>query len=704
MSENPQIPELASTLRGILKDVCASIPALDWNAREALAYETVSRFLIAAKGATLASEDVYFGGDSLRPYLTVSFNNQVWLVSRERPGLTRPRLVTEFDSGMFGPVRTVFGEPGLPGEFIRLISAGSLTSERLLVPKVYLTSLTNPSRYQTRRYPLNVGRLAQWLRFQHASRVLVADLALDFDGNVEDLFDDILSFKPDIVGISLNFGEFESLRELISLIRNANVRPIICLGNVLAAWAPEEATRICTGFELHISSSYGESDLEQLCLSFRKTLQLSADRNDQSIHWPTAIVLPDERLLADTLKQGGQVSIETSFGCQFSGCSFCPRSHRGKEWKRPAPQDSLAVVDSVASHVSGSNGERSGVLSFVDEEAFGEEGINGGDREPLIAKLVSTAGSHQVACEIYTRVEQIFDRQRKAAESLRRLQLLSQMMPALARVFVGVESGSDSQLQRYGKGQTTRDVVDALRAGSLLGLPLEFGFITFDPLLTQSEIVENLEFLAREDILLTPSPELGIEDICALVVSNDVSALPLGDPIFNHIAYMATELELFANSSFFRRLSYAHPHLLGQYDSSFARYDYSYQDPTVGEIASWCRVWTEGTFKPVYRIRLASRALKGSSTPFHSIIRKYREATFNLLLALTSRFSTDFRTRVTRLLTTRQGKPLVEFQDADITLNDLGQLWEWIVSGPAAAVITEHPQFNLDSLEHRRAT
>jgi len=29
-------------------------------------------------------------------------------------------------------------------------------------------------------------------------------------GNVEDLFDDILSFKPDIVGISLNFGEFES--------------------------------------------------------------------------------------------------------------------------------------------------------------------------------------------------------------------------------------------------------------------------------------------------------------------------------------------------------------------------------------------------------------------------------------------------------------------------------------------------------------
>lgn len=686
---------------------CALPWEIEWNCRETTAFQ----FLSDKLEGRFQRADVFFGGDSLRPYLAAQVSGKIWIISYMEGTLSRPQLIEDLNLGKYGLVKRKNVVVGLDNYVVRLLPNGGAMASQFAVPNVYLTSLTNASRYQTRRYPLNIGRLGQWLRFQHAGRVKVVDLALNFDGNNDELFNDIQTYAPDILGISINFGEGETFRKLILAILKTDLRPVICLGNVLPAWSPAEIRNVCDGFDVYISNSYGEVDLEDVCRSFgqAKARNLEAYKTDGTENqtnvsrWPQVMVLPDEHLLSCTLEQSGQASIETSFGCQYSRCSFCPREHRGKSWQRPAMGDVTAVVNGMATRISKDATGNSNILSLVDEDAFGEEGVTPGIDRPSIIDLVTVAGNSGVSCEIYTRLEQIFDRRRESLESLNRIEQLLMIKPHLARVFVGVESGSDSQLRRYAKGQSAAQVIDALRVGALLGLPLEFGFITFDPLLTQEELVENLEFLARRDVLLKPEQISGAEEIYSRVISRRDDGLEQGEPIFARVAYMATELEMFSNSPYFKRLAITHPGLVGEYESSFSRYDYSYQDPVISSIATWCRVWTESTFRPMYRMRLASRTIKNtSSNPFSAVVHRYREATYGLLLILTERFANLRKERISRILRdTQLGIPTTIYC-SDVSVNELQQLWQWIASAMSPTYNIEPVGFSLDNLKQRR--
>lgn len=694
--------EIVEALEQAFLRCCSMATGTDWNDRESEAFQSLCGSLSGVGG--LPRNNVYLGGDIIRPYLSLCLGDQLWMTYEyDSRGLSRPRLIAEIEGGE--------GRKGSNGLITRSITINQQLADRLHVPSVYLATLTNLSRYQTRRYPLNIGRLAQWLRFQHVGHVRASDLALTFGGDLAKLTADIQLSRPDILGISLNFGELNTLADLISSIRKTDLRPLICLGNVLAAWAAEEVTAVCAGFQVFISYSYGERELEDLCLSFRKRPMAEEQFDNQQRYGgeqggevfigPKVIVLPDEGLLAETLRQGGQASIETSFGCQYGRCTFCPRDHRGKGWRRPAPEDACAVIENMGKIIRSVVDNGSGVLSIVDEDAFGEEGIDLNCEEPSVVGLIKRAGEG-IRCEIYARLEQIFHRRRSEHGSKRRLQQLLDMKPYLSRVFVGLESGSDSQLRRYGKGQTVRESIEALQAASLLGLPLEFGFITFDPLLTQSELIENIEFLARTDILLsTASSEVSVEDVYSMIGEEKGHSLK-GNAVFTRVAYMATELELFVNSPFLRLLKNNYPQLLGEFDGSFARFGYKYHDQVVGRIASWCRVWTEGTFKLIYRMRLAARTYGDALNPDRAIITRYREATFGLLVALTGRLSTGSSARIEVPSTYLDSGLPVNWVHEEPRVEDLDRLWRWVLAGSGTSQVLERVKFNLEHLERRR--
>lgn len=694
--------EIVEALEQAFLQCCSMATGTDWNDRESEAFQSLCGSLGLV--GRLLRQDVYLGGDIIRPYLSLRLGDELWMTSKhDSCGLSRPRLITEME----GEEGRINGN----GLVTRSIAINQQLADRLHVPGVYLATLTNLRRYQTRRYPLNIARLAQWLRFQHAGRVRASDLALTFGGDLATLTADILLSRPDILGISLNFGELNTLTDLISSIRKTDLRPLICLGNVLAAWAAKEVKAICAGFQVFISYSYGERELEDLCLSFRKRpmaeeqfdgqQRYGGEQRGEVFIGPEIVVLPDEGLLAETLRQGGQASIETSFGCQYGRCTFCPRDHRGKGWRRPAPEDACAVIENMGKIIRSVVDNGSGILSIVDEDAFGEEGIDLECEEPSVVGLIKRAGQG-IRCEIYTRLEQIFHRRRTEYSSKKRLQQLLDMKPYLSRVFVGLESGSESQLRRYGKGQTVRESIEALQAASLLGLPLEFGFITFDPLLTQSELIENIEFLERTDILLsTANSEASVEDVYSLIGEEKGHSLK-GDAVFTRVAYMATELELFVNSPFLRLLKNNHPHLLGEFDGSFARFGYNYRDQVVGRIAGWCRVWTEGTFKLIYRMRLAARTYGDAFNPERAIIMRYREATFGLLVALTGRLSAESSARIEVPSTYLDSGLPVNWVGEEPRVEDLDRLWRWILAGSGTPPILEGVEFNLAHLERRR--
>ncbi len=701
MPDSPSLSTISSSIATAFVQGLSGTTT-DWNYREKAAWARLLRHF----GGSLPQKNVYLGGDALRPYLSVRTEDLAWVATVSSESLHCPKFLSELYGGQFGYPTIVQSQCEGRNVAVTEISLIQPLRERLAVPTLYLASLTNASRYQARRYPLNIARLAQWVRFQHCARAIVLDLPLTLSGNIRALAEVIIEGSPDILGISVNFGELEALKFLMSLIKTSGIRPQICLGNVLAAWAQQEVKNICAGFEVTISPSYGEHDIEMVCRSAAcndpKAISVLKNR---TIEEAETVVVPDELLMVKTIMSGGQMSIETSFGCQYSRCTFCPRTHRGASWYRSGRNDAIAVVDYIASSMAALGNEKGSVLSIVDEDAFGtEESRTFEDSPPIIVDIIRAATRHGIPCEIYARLDQIFNRRRASEPSIVRFQQLRLISPALKRFFVGVESGADSQLRRYGKGQSASDIVDALRAGSLLGLPLEFGFITFDPLLTADELLQNLRFLGRKDILFAESLDSAIT-IDRKLRTNDSKEWPNGIPVFMRVAYMATELELFANSPFKKMLANGYPELLRSYDVEFARYNYCFRDPVIGHIASLCRVWTEGTFNPIYRIRLASRSAQKPLERYDPIVRKYRHATFALLLTLAHAFGVlsneEFAAHTSIGLS---GMPL-PFHNESTTLEHMKELWRWVAGSETneTSPDIEPPNFNLDSLDKRRA-
>jgi radical SAM superfamily enzyme YgiQ (UPF0313 family) len=611
----------------------------------------------AALAAALPGVDPYLGGDGLRPYACWADDQKVHVTGVRREDLPLPPLTDEVLGGAFGMATM---EPGQPGVYVASVGRGEPLMRRLDVPELLMIGLGDADRYRGARLSLGVARLSQWLRFTHSARVTVVDytIATDPRGTVMRA---LASQQFDIVGVSVNFGQWRMLEDLAAMINAQPLQPIVVLGNILASFSPDPASAMFDAARhgrVLVATSLGERPLERLCRErrhpdawdgidglIRPRPGVPTTPSRQRVKLPE-LVFPDDGLVLTIAERGGQISLETSFGCQYGACTFCPRDHRGEGWSRGHQSAAVAALERVAS--SGA------VVSLVDEEFFGSEGlIDPPLRDLPAASILEACRRLGITYEIYTRLEQLFDRRRSNEWNIERARILATEAPSMRRIFVGVESGSLSQLRRYGKGQTVAQTVDSLRIGSALGVPLEFGFITFDPLLTADQLAENVEFLARTDIIATRCRgdlQEQLDLVRQYLQGADIE--PSGTPLYRHVAYMATELEVLARSRYADQLHRRHPDLLdGTYDASFARYGVQYRDDRVGDVAGWCRVWTEGMFVPVYQARMMARAA-GTTTSAHeavALVSRYRDATFALLVGLSSALLPEVATRLTTL-------------------------------------------------------
>lgn len=645
---------------------------IDWNEREQRARDLLGR--------QLPDPRVYLVGDLLRPGLVVADGERVYLLSGLQA--SPPRVI----ENMVGGTSARFSS--LEQALVPRVIQGQLAAR----PSVSLTNLIDGQRYPRARYPLNISRLAQWLRFATLARVVATDSLLDFESDVELQASVLIREKAHFVGFSLNFGEFERFADVLSAFREADYMPTIVVGNIAAQYASETVTEIAEGFNLHLARSYGEdflvSVVEGSVHATRPTANLLAV--PAQLLAPDTILFPDERLARLTAESGGQLSLETSFGCQFSKCTFCPRDHKGPGWVQGA-SSSEAVLSELFRRLTISMGDDlPRTISIVDEEVFGAAGLVESPETPLAVRLAEIAGRHGQTLEIYTRLEQLVSGRRSEGWNLARLADLKRIAPTLKRIFVGVESGSDTQLRRYGKGQDIEGMVPALRAGSLLGLPLEFGFITFDPLLSIEELVENLRFLGRRDVVLHPEPDLSPTDILGRVDGSQAA----GEPVFAKVAYMATELEVLEKSRYLSMLRKRFPQLIGGFDFNFLRYEVAYLDPKIAEIAGTCRIWTEGTFAAMYELRLSQRA-GGTSSGGNGAVLRHRYASYWVLVQAVAAVAPDRRAEVVEILSDAM-------EGAGDGLGDLAvapgstslvdaypRLWSWVVDGaPTAGAAT----------------
>src|SRR5215472_8252784 len=95
-------------------------------------------------------------------------------------------------------------------------------------------------------------------------------------------------------------------------------------------------------------------------------------------------------------------------------------------------------------------------------------------------------------------------------------------------------------------------MVSAIRYLSSLGIQLRFGFIFFDPLMSVKDLIENIEFLGRTDIILRAVPGTPVEEIFSLVSSNHQKSMPQmnGRAVYEEVSYMVSPLEVLAKSRY----------------------------------------------------------------------------------------------------------------------------------------------------------
>jgi hypothetical protein len=594
----------------------------------------------------LQISETYLGGDGLRPYIVFEEEDALHFSGRIRPDLPLPPFMQRLL-----PDDHRDKESGATAYHIQGCVAdvdGRLRHRYLRVPNVHLVHLADCRRYQTLRLPLGIARLAQWLRFTNVARVSITDYTTE-EAPLRRVATALTHKNIDVIGVSVNFGQRDLCEDVATCLKNIEYRGIVVLGNILAAKSPQVFADMFYPIPIRVATSLGEIPLAALCENIIQGLANHAvDGLIEPRRRPSLIVqskgsrkpefvFPDDGVTASILFARGQLSLETSIGCNYGKCTFCPRDHRGDGWSRV----SVSSVASALRRIASVSRQWTPIVSFVDEEFFGAEGLNEEQSASTARVLLETCRAEGIRCEIYTRAEQLFSRAQSLAWNLERAALFSAYRTCIERVFVGVESGSASQLKRYGKGQTPESVVDALRIGSLLGVPMEFGFITFDPLLSPTEFVENLNFLKRRDVLLPHTADVDeISGVVSTYFSHGRATEFQHAPLFSRVAYLATELEVLIGSSYARMLTQNHPSLLtGVTDANFARLRVKYADPGIGSIADVCRCWTEGMFLAVYRerMKLRTEGLREGGTS-QRFLSSYRAATIELLELLSSAY------------------------------------------------------------------
>jgi radical SAM superfamily enzyme YgiQ (UPF0313 family) len=205
---------------------------------------------------------------------------------------------------------------------------------------------------------------------------------------------------------------------------------------------------------------------------------------------------PDRSLTADDRHLYGidwmrpVALVRTTAGCPFR-CRFCSlwRLTNGRYLRRRTE----AVVDELRSVA-----ER--YVFLVDDEAFIDS-----RRMWTLGKAIEAAGLDK-SFFAYARVDSLL-RDLDLMRFWRRI--------GLARLFIGIESAVDGELDAYGKRQGRDDVVRALSAAREIGISLFSNFIV-DPSYTRSDFEELVRFIEESDVqypaftVLTPIPGSGV--------------------------------------------------------------------------------------------------------------------------------------------------------------------------------------------------
>lgn len=492
-----------------------------------------------------------------------------------------------------------------PGAYVSEGSWSAVAYHRATTPNVFLVGLHHREHFPTVRFHLALGLLASAARSLHRGTVTLRDMQLG--GTVTDLIEEIATSTPDIVGVSVTFGQADLLGEFLRALECVPQRPqIVVVGGSLAARNADlilgsyDDVIVCTGsgeatIRDLMRSSTGEIPLDEVRgIAFR--------RAGVTVHTPRVYDAPDRvpelDLLAPTLDRHGVMLLETTRGCTHA-CSFCPRDHKGR-WQAGSP----AVIDAALERVKPYYDDRPAVarrVFFADEEFIGRDRDSSSNEfSRSVAEIVSR---HGFKFENSTRLDDVYDHRRPQDWNRERVSFWRYLArTSLNRMLFGVESGVESILRRFNKGITSADVVRGIRIVTACGAAVRLTYITFDPLMTLDELRRTYEFLGRKDLLLRRADELTDEELLDATGDDEyVKTLSLGRPLYDEVPYMLVSMECLIGSRYLAEVEDAG--LAGAVNLQLGRRDASYQDWRIGVLSHASQIWIDRHFALDYALK-----------------------------------------------------------------------------------------------------
>ncbi|WP_028776116.1 B12-binding domain-containing radical SAM protein [Shimazuella kribbensis] len=527
----------------------------------------------------------------------------------------------------------------------------------LKMPTMLLINLCVIDNFPIPRLNLSIGTLSSYLRKQQVAQVHILDMQMGI--TIDEIVKKALELQPDLIGMSVNFGQkllaFSLLDKLFAAKKAKELDSLIIAGNVIPSFNPEQFFNKYP--ELLICNKEGEYALRDLSLHIRGRKALKDVNGISYLNSETGKVVHNQAItvnmnevptpaldtLKDVAKYRGALTLEASRGCDYSRCTFCPRDHKLRSWRPLSSRNLLKQIDDLIR-----SGNELGIkphIYLADEEFIGEL-PDGREAERVIQFCEGILQRpDKIRFDLAARADSVYIPKNSVEWNVERLKMWHYCAQAgTDRVIIGVESGSEAQLKRYGKGTRPEQNIIALRLLSALGIQLRIGFIMFDQLMEGfDDIRENLAFLERTDALMKPVDigDMSYEELYDRLLHDEdfINEHKTGQPVYSIVSYMLASMEVLTNTPYSRMVKLTerkkNVSLIqneGNPDTNMGRYTIHFLDYRVGELSLASQMWIDSNFGIMYTIKsLYKVANPVEKQKYYDYMRRHREISQYLL-------------------------------------------------------------------------
>ncbi len=328
---------------------------------------------------------------------------------------------------------------------------------------------------------------------------------------------------PDIIGISTHINTWERFNKLycecLVYYASKSIEPIIIVGGVLATYGYQKLIKnyknvICSIGEgeeslsilLRIVSSLKDIDYHKLLIELKKQQcpnliffnsigEMVSTKRSCLNDLQHIDIKVDHKYIDSVIKNNGIVRMEASRGCPWNKCSFCVL-----KWKYAGLAWRPYSIEKIICEIIDLSAKGAQTIYFTDEEFIA------GDfhRINTIVKEIKEAKEKRLIKSnlefiVSTSVQALIGKYGIQENEL--IKLLKDMKAIGFRsFFLGIESGSNTQLKRFCKGVSVEECETVLKLIKNCGIEIDVGYILFDPLVTLDELEENLKFLKRNHL------------------------------------------------------------------------------------------------------------------------------------------------------------------------------------------------------------